>query len=569
MLFNGVTILKTKSQYIINADFLTTANREGVDENSGWNKRLADSVGDAFCKSIHYFNQCDNRGRNLRYTWLFFLNDSSTDLSDFWDKIFYSVLNKLKRSEILLSRQDTLRTPESLTFLDWAQNRHSRPLFGHSDDFVSKSYHKSVRHHLVQLGVKTPDVGWLKRQLRLLGDRLHDSSHNDLWQEDLAEAVLDKSGISDIVSVFDGIRIIPMQDGSWQCAPSPNALTDAIYFPTVDDVQVPSGIDIDVVSMEAVASPSRKRLFKLLGVKECEIEDIVEKIRCFHQDLKAQKKILGRLEVGTLKDHVRYLYDVRNMVDNWDSLHLEQDILFWSAECRIYKGDRLYLADLSELQTVDRGYQLKSLFKDYTRVRYLHQTYLDQFRGKERQGFRDWLSRVFGIESIPRLRDSETGSLHSDFRWLLQDRSDQALDILRLHWSEYKQIVDPKDIEATEAIEEINKEIKKTKVRCQASTFSETRELRTAFAPSNIIIEEITKITGSANCALLALPSGHVDSWKFLKHFGVGFDRSLKFYLWMLGQKDFKAQRSRKVAKSLYVEIQRYATERDHDKYVR
>jgi hypothetical protein len=394
--------------------------------------------------------------------------------------------------------------------------------------------------HLLRLGVKSPDLGWLESELRQLHStgRLHDADHGHLWHEDLTNAIL--STFKDLEQrrvreALKNVPLIPMQDGSWRCESGCDS--DAIFFPTTQDVSVPNDVEIPMVFPEAATSQGRKKLFRLLGVKYCGLKDIVGRIRLFHRTFKSAS-------VENLVSHVRYLYDVRELIELG---YLGDDIWFGvdrgDSLCR---GPKIYFAESSPSSSVPPTSQLRSVFEDYTGAKYLHQYYSDEFIREERGNFIGWLKECFGIESIPRLCHYE--SLHPDFRWLL-DRQQRALEVLSTHWAQYKKTMTP----GTE------KEIRQFKFLCVAPDYSEYIELQEAFAASKELTEICRTITGSVNCAFLSLPSNDFNEWRFLSAFNVGFHESLRFYLWLLRQKGFLDQRSREMARTIYTKLERHS----------
>jgi hypothetical protein len=445
--------------------------------------------------------------------------------------------------------------------MDWAHNRNSKPLFGRPRDFLSTSYPAAVEKHLARLGVKTPNAHWLGKQLSQLHEdgRLHDDFRDRFWHEDLARAILNaiRNKMHDLTKsevrrALRNIPIIPMPDGSWRCPPATNS--DNVYFPTIHDVSVPNDVEVPMVDPSATNSPSRKELFGILGVRDCEEQDIVNRIIRLHRKLNRSKLV----SATALADHIRYLFEVwENVSDDYDIDDLRSDIWFNVGGSEIRRGDEVYVIDPSDFETVPEKYRLKSVFANYPGAHYLDQAYADKIVEDEQQEFANWLMTMFEIENIPRLRRGK--KLHPDFQWLIQHRNDHVLGILKTHWGFYHDMIN----------EDAASKIGKLSVLCRSpenQEYEEYVELESTFAPSEELVEECEAITGSANCAFLVLPDtqeSDVSKWRFLRKFGVGFKKSLHFYLWILSQEGFRDCQSEEVAKRLYSEIQSCAREDD------
>lgn len=537
-----------------------------MNEDSLWNQTLAEGIASAFCAAIERFNRKEGSANQLRYTWPLFLAVDTASLSPFWRKIPNSVDTALSASEILVSQSPPFlcRQPSMLMFMDWAHNSDLKPLFGRLQDFVSTSYPPTVRKHLARLGVKTPNAYWLSQQLSQLHEDgcLHDDFHDRFWHEDLAKAILNSMQnqmhdltVSEVRWALTEIPIIPMLDGSWRCPPMPNS--DTVYFPTIHDISVPNDVEIPMVNPEATDSSSRKELFRILGVIDCKEQNVVNHIIRLHRKLNRNQPV----SATSLADHIRYLFEVwENIVGDFDTNRLKRDIWFAVAGSEIRRGDEVYVIDSLDLEIVPEKYRLRSVFANYPGAHYLDQSYANRIVEDEQQEFADWLMTIFGMENIPRLCLGK--KLHPDFKWLLQNRNDHVLGILETHWRFYDDVI-TKDAAS---------KIGKLNVLCRSlenQEYEEYMKLESTFAPSDELVEECESITGNANCTFLVLPDtqkSDVSKWNFLMKFGVGFNKSLNFYLWILSQKGFRDCQSEDVAKRLYSKIQSCARE-DDDRY--
>ena len=212
----------------------------------------------------------------------------------------------LKKAPIIETRCGTHRKPPELMFLRWAHDRYGKPIFGSDDGYVSPKYPLSVHYNLMSLGITLPSWKWVCTQLLTLksAGTLHGVHRTDEWYSDLSKVILEAypslldEGSLDEIS---DIPLIPIEDGTWRTIPSDS---NPIYFPVSLGTNIPSGLSLNLVKKEACSCPHRIRLFRLLGVKDCEVNNIIERIIEHHKVLKTARK-------KDVVAHVRYLYQAQ------------------------------------------------------------------------------------------------------------------------------------------------------------------------------------------------------------------------------------------------------------------
>jgi hypothetical protein len=99
-------------QFLIQADFVLTANREDIDSGSSWNQELRKNVSKAFVQAVHCCIE-----NHFRYSWLKFLPMVSKDS-------FFTTLQEETATQLLVSSEAVLESeggkmvaPTSLTYV--------------------------------------------------------------------------------------------------------------------------------------------------------------------------------------------------------------------------------------------------------------------------------------------------------------------------------------------------------------------------------------------------------------------------------------------------------------------
>jgi len=127
------------AQFIIQADFLTSANRQLVDEGDDWNKIITDAIPLAIESAIGNFN--DDEGNfeldGLVNWWPLYLNHNTSGLSAYWLNITENIKKHLSKALIIKDLDGNARKPKRLMFLNWAHDRDGKPIFGDTCDYIS------------------------------------------------------------------------------------------------------------------------------------------------------------------------------------------------------------------------------------------------------------------------------------------------------------------------------------------------------------------------------------------------------------------------------------------------
>lgn len=523
-----------------------------VAEDSDWNWGLFEGIIDTFLLAVAEFNNHFTNDGSLRYTWLSYIPEIYLEVkyvdedrhNSYWDHLKKRICVALKGLPIVETQDGTLQIPESLMFMDWAKDNHQKPLFGHPGRYVSQKYNTiPVLTQLVRLGVKQPDAAWVLDELRYMNQEgiLHDSEHGVSWHNSLARVILQLDRMDSTGVFLSGIRklpLIPLQDGSWSCAPDES---NTIHFPTYRRNLVPSDIRFRLVRLDVMKNTNTWELLQRLGVKDCTPAEVCNRILEIHDAIET-------CEPGNLIVHVRYIFCAR---DNVVLPNLHNRLWLVDQDSVLRRGTQLYASSAGRKSaSMEENYQLWQLFAEYEKAWFLHPMYLTGLASDEVDRFLSWLKNTTGLANAPRvrapqLRLEDRSSLHSDFKWLMRIKPDIIVDVMRAYWKEYEHIIDD-DLCDSIGLHEVETTGEPTPL-CQ--TFALTPGLQRICAALNVYS------SNEEGYSFLLIPPMQIKSYRFLTHFNVGFEENIHFYLWVLCQKGYRDYQSIEQARQLYGKI--------------
>lgn len=260
-------------------------------------------------------------------------------------------------------------------------------------------------------------------------------------------------------------------------------------------------------------------------MKYCDASNIVKEIVSYHIRF-------TRANHSDIVGHARYLYIAKDELIGNDL----KKISFSVAESDSFlKGSDLYMDSLGSTE-------LSELFSGYSDALFLHSDYFQDLPATEKRQFIEWLEFGADIATVPRLT-TQYGELHDDFRWVLDNRSDRVLDIIRRHWDVYR----------SKVTSQVQQQFARCTFLCRTGNLV---FLRQSFIPLPGLVQKSHELCGSDSCSFLELSGCPLEDWKFLSKFNVGTEDNLDFYLWILEQPGFKINPSVERSKKLYFEIQ-------------
>jgi hypothetical protein len=505
---------------LIQADLLLTASREDVDAFTTWNKVLRRLIEETFKKAMVEFTRASDD--QFRYSWIKFLPGGINH--PFWKQAEVGIKADMRHTEIIESRAGSLHKPTDLRFLEsWEVDRHGNPLVGNPSEFLSKRYaeRRISSITLRTLGVQESSWRWLL--VRLLGIRDYAlQAKSSWWHEDMAECLLKAHRENALHAYLPNIRtktFIPLQDGTWTSAQ--DLSSRPIYFREgVNNVYVPSDISLRLVESGASANSSRKEFFKLLGVIECDAQQVARLI------LAGDPPGLANAIV-----HAQYLYELDPSV--LCNLNLS-GLWLYNHQGVPAKGCDLYIHDTTS------PYSPAILFANTEHARYLSPDYSNCPAAiANRQRWMQWLMRTTGLTDFPRLQKHET--VTPEFKFILQHHPHDVLYILEQNWASYRYQINAA----------IRHMISHHIVLCSDDVNDRWEPLNRTFAPAADLKELGRELCNGSNVYLLKIENYGRPGWDFLQEFGVGLEADISFYIWLAQQIQFRENCTLQSAKSL------------------
>ncbi|KAL9603458.1 MAG: hypothetical protein Q9219_001145 [cf. Caloplaca sp. 3 TL-2023] len=291
-------------QFLIQADFITQANREDV-VHSTRNKAVLKGVAGAFADAMVVFCKLPS----LKYRWMRYLPDSVTD--EFWSTLWAMVREKLEQVPLLESWSGSgLYKPSNLEKLsEDAIAKDGSPLLPDlvgAEVYLSPKYTDGDFQVLKRLGTK-------KLHWSIFLDRLDADLHNpdgskwrlmkDVdWRTRICTVLsrcLTAKSLANEKKRLNTFALIPLLDGRWRSG----ADRTTIYFPKTKGISIPADLGLDLACPIAVEDVAWEALLSDLGVTGCPQEHVVDLI---HKRYNVTN--LERFRMPYAVAHIRYLY---------------------------------------------------------------------------------------------------------------------------------------------------------------------------------------------------------------------------------------------------------------------
>lgn len=502
------------TQFLIQADFITSANREDVVE-CAWNDAICQGVAIAFGKAIETFATPDHP---LRHSWLHYLPDAP--MEKLWKPLYKSILNELRNKPVLETWENRqLKAPTQLRWLTWQCLFEDAPILPDLPDeiYPAPEYSAFGKELLEDLGVRT--MTWNEMFPRLQADlvsrnsRIRTQKRDSPWYEAFATL-----GLAALKSSFE----IPFKKQSviclnktnqWTGAPGmPNGGQKKIYFPTTGAVPIPDDIGLFLADRTASANPKVRKLYAALGVEECSKQTVYTAIE------KAQASNNESLDIAS---HLEYYCRT-----GYEPSQLPKRLLVPTdrgprpvAQSFYFASDSEYDMDQLLPQSLRSSHGLNCNIIPVEVIKLES----SNFQLNDRTWLM-WLQEATGARHYPRLTQKLSSEvvLSLDLRKILKLNPSKFLGTLRAHWSEYRH----------DALQ-IRGELADCLVLCISGIDA---PLDITYLPTSCIFEEIDRLGFEGTVIpVLDLPDGHLAEdqyreWQFLEEFGVCAKPDLRFY---------------------------------------
>ncbi|KAL1631108.1 hypothetical protein SLS56_004496 [Neofusicoccum ribis] len=520
IVYRRVEYLSPVSQFLIQSDFVTQANREDI-FNTARNRALLQGVAETFRDAVLTF--CEHE--SLQYQWMRYL-PPKTIFDEFWNHLRPEIVNLLSKEPILRSLSGGLHRPLQLCYIppDF-RDRNYDPLFPDLDNekYLNGRYSWKDFRTLESLGTTLLKWGDVIDRVEADLDRpdstMKAPTTNDDWHKRAAKLLSKpfegKGPKSESVRLrLRALRLVPTGNNDWISG------SEAVYFPTAGGASIPMDLGRNIVVCDAVADEVRRTFFSHLGVRECSPEQVVPWIR---ERYEASR---DSITIEQSISHLQYLF--------WISPP-GQDSLGWNIRLIGPHGLLLRPDEIYFLESAD-GYSPSELFAkidDGTpgfSTNFLPSEYIMAMAEdalSHGRSWRTWLEKVLGVQSYPRFLDN--GELSEDFRYILSHRPERVVGLLQRFWPLYEPNVHL-----------VCEELRHCKVPSETDALVPLHELYIPLPILKALVDEL-QIDGPIflRMPVRQLHDEDEGKWIFLKRIGVRFTDDLEIYLKALRLRPF------------------------------
>ncbi|KAF1938515.1 hypothetical protein EJ02DRAFT_457780 [Clathrospora elynae] len=555
-------------QFLIQSDFITSANREGVID-CAWNEAIREGVAKAFAMAVERFATAYHP---LRYSWLDYLPTGLRE--DRWKTLYPSIIKELSKMPILQTWQQRLfRPPGELRVLPSYMLYNGNPILRDLPNELYLAPDYACRHHPA-LGALGAVYATLKDMIkRLEADisdtrtpRMKTTAPGDLWHEAFAKLFLSawSTTSSDALTVQNRLKrlpVIPLTNrNQWAGAPGASfGSLRNIYFSSTGDVPIPDSLPLKLLDRTASSNTKRKEFYRALGVEDCQQELVVAEIKKMH---------LLDGSIAAVETHLQYLFHV-----NQDPRQLKKWMWVPTKDGKIVRNcAKLYFPS-------KKKYDMYQLFLSMTQcskekveqgMAFLKQSLLDlesDHPNNDGLTWNTWLEQATGARYHPPLLhedgESPKPTLSSALLAILLYKNSSFLGTLKEHWQDYQQ----------DAFK-----VKDRLMACVVNCTPNMREpLQDSYLPTRSVVERASELgLSTVDFPILSLPgfnpgtdklekSGYMQ-WQFLEAFGVRSKPDLDFYQRALQKiSESSSDPTMQILNDLYTSMAEIATGQDRE----
>ena len=394
-------------QFIVQADFITSASREDVLAHREWNKALLRSITDTFLLAVERFADHPT----LRNVWFRYLPESISD--SFFCYVEHKLMTELQCRSLLRTTNGVYARASQLIIIPASfRDGVGAPLIPEAHlprgfYYLSSDYNAYDRDGFIlrRLGVREMTDDDFLRGLTKMDHANLFSAQSAAWHEAVASCILHLPGTPfgrGVRPEVSMLRILPLCNGTWAIA----SLASKFMFPPAG-VSIPDGLGLQSIAPDIPMFSARYELFLRLGVTLPNPVTIANKI-LFAVD---PRSVLERVA------RARFFFEHRRVSNMPPAFRLRlADERGVGAQ-----GDELYL----DLPGEDGTLALRDALSPLE-ARFLHPEYLSAYpeeaaedvtdenevRADTRSEWVAWLRDCVGVNVVPRVLN---GHLTSDF----------------------------------------------------------------------------------------------------------------------------------------------------------
>ncbi|KAI1271736.1 hypothetical protein F5Y07DRAFT_382043 [Xylaria sp. FL0933] len=537
-------------KFLVQADFVTQANRQDIVTSSSRNRALRDGIADAFAEAMKQL--CTDE--LLRYTWIRYLPTTSDyPWDEYWSGLYERIRKKVQDTPLMLSFTESFpyKIEQMRKSRDSDADDNGDPIFKniHPERYLSRRYLRSELDKIhCYYGLKLMEYSEIimraSEDLKIPDSRMKSTATGDEWHEKAARLLCYAfSESEELKRAIERLDVIPLENRKWiRARNAPYQLS----FPDTDGgLPIPRDLPLSIISSSASKGHYRSQLYSLLGATRPPDSRVRQLIFDKYSAL-VQKNIVyeGWDEPEISIAHLEFLFHTDGMnpadIDRYQyvtvltegkSLVTPRSVDVYVSSDHRYGAKRLLepTTSVGSPQNSTPGYPTHFMLHEYV-VTPSSENLIEG--GKDEEGLRsteiwfDWLQDRLGIRVHLRLFDDVHGFTDM-FQYIINHRPEEIVGLLQYQWPIIKEQI------TNHAA--LRKKIADIAVPCYerpdlyslSRTYLPLPELRDRFAQYVDLISGFNFLNFENTLA-----PDDLSSWMFLHdYFGVGNSDTLSFYL--------------------------------------
>ncbi len=480
-----------------------------------------------------------------------------------WNTLYSKILGLLINQPVLQSwEKRTWKAPRRLRQLPSYMLHDAAPILKDLNDeaYLAPEYGSMRSRVLNDLGTTTMTaseiVDRIQADLVTRLPRLKSTSPGNPWHVSFAKLGLQLLVRSDPITWqrFRRLAIIPLVGGvQWTGAPGVQGGLRKIYFPTTDNIPIPTSLSIHLVDPVAASSAERRRLYEALVVEVCPTDLVLSEIKVRHQSQFRQRKI---------PEEPTYLFHFHpdpNRIRDWVLVDTNEGQNVTASAYNVYFPST---AEYDFYQLLPEYVKRSPSEYGLSEVRFLSQSLVELEQlpvNSQNMDRKSWLACITNARYHPPLSSRSGASrdvkLSSSIKAILEHNPQKFLGVLKAHWSEYQH-----------EAELVKLELMGCQVLC---TSGEYAELSSTYLLTPKIRSRIAELhLHDVNLVMLSLPGDALTEstwrqWEFLERFQVSLEPNIQFYKDLLLYMFRNMEQS--VAEDVYTSIAELTRGQDHE----
>ncbi|KAK3367905.1 hypothetical protein B0H63DRAFT_489977 [Podospora didyma] len=432
-IFAFLPVREMAFKFLIQADFVTQANRQDIVTTSVRNEGLAKGIAEAFIKGVLQLCEHDT----LQYQWMRYLpSQSDYPWGSFWISVINKIENLVKSTAVLVpaSRGRLKLIMNSRRHGDYELDRFGRPLFPDTapELYPSLKYKSQDLALLEPYGLKRLSMEEIIVRVKHDNDspssRLKTTEDLD-WHTRASKLLYmpwKHNNLAYLQAEVKSLVLVPCRDGSWVSTKSVS-----VFYPTVDgtNLEIPRDLDLKVADPTAVTNAARKQLFDYVGVQTATVSLIRNTILKKYQEEEDEASITPQ----SAACHLRFLYLTEHLAQKPYNYHR---INLRPRDGEFTDPDDLYLYDKSDPYGVANLLSPTSSAPGFD-VLYVHDCYFEDTPAPptaSAQPWKDWFLANWHVRIHPRLDDRSEWEISGECTYIANSRPEKYVGMLQRIW---------------------------------------------------------------------------------------------------------------------------------------